>query len=395
VRAVTIKYAKVLKDPQNNFSIFSIIAKPDAEVEVHSRFISELLDSSGSHHQGDVFLRLFLEQLGMDSFDPSIATVRREYQKIDIFITTSQKQAIVIENKINAEDQDRQLERYVKSAEQEGYTDIVPVYLTLDGREPSKRSLGSLDPQRVRRASYGGLILPWMSDCIRVASLQPVLRETFVQYSLLVRKLTGQHPSEEYVMELKDLLLSTGNFKLATDLSKALTKAKAEIHLRFWCELEKQLKEKGYEITNRNKYTEEKIIRSYQQVQNRWDYGLVFELREQPFKDEELYFGILTDGKVFYCFRALRGDSWKAASDGKFDALAGLLASKLRFTGRSEWSLGWLYWPPQIDFVCFDDPLAFDLIDDSKREGIVAGIVAEVDGILQRYGELVANLGTG
>ena len=73
------------------------------------------------HRMGALFLELFLEQVDIEGFDLTTATVQREYHNIDIFLTNG-KRAIIIENKIYAPDQPQQLQRYYRMIKKEGFS---------------------------------------------------------------------------------------------------------------------------------------------------------------------------------------------------------------------------------------------------------------------------------
>src|SRR5688572_11747237 len=106
---IDYKYDKLRE--QNTFNIFSILRNKNDEVNLHSRFIGELLNPIGSHKLGNIFLNHFLKLLNINTQGFEKATVHREYKDIDILIKSGSK-AIILENKIWAEDQEKQLERY-------------------------------------------------------------------------------------------------------------------------------------------------------------------------------------------------------------------------------------------------------------------------------------------
>ena len=72
------------------------------EVKLHSALICGFLDPLSNHYQGDVFLETFLECVGL-----------KEYKNIDIYITNGERH-IIIENKIWADDQPQQIQRYIE-----------------------------------------------------------------------------------------------------------------------------------------------------------------------------------------------------------------------------------------------------------------------------------------
>ena len=63
-------------------------------------------------------------------------------------VITNDTQAIIIENKIFAGDQSKQLERYFEIIKQEGFEDIRIIYLSLYGEEPSEQSIGLLKNEK-------------------------------------------------------------------------------------------------------------------------------------------------------------------------------------------------------------------------------------------------------
>ncbi len=240
VDALRFKY-DVLNDlEKRSFNVFSVLFKENDEVRLHSRFIAELLNPCGRHGKGGTFLRLFLERIPRSAALVDVAdscSVEREVSGIDILIWCGRK-AVILENKIHAGDQERQLERYfehVRDKRKVPEDEIRIVYLTLDGREPSKESIGDLDERKIDRLSYERDVLGWLEDCIKEAAQDPALRESLVQYRQLVKKITGHELSEEYMNELKNLLLKDGKYlQAACDMEGVLSNAKRDIQCRFW-----------------------------------------------------------------------------------------------------------------------------------------------------------------
>lgn len=113
-----------------------------------------------------------------------------EYRHIDIVIRNARRQALLLENKIYAGDQDEQLVRYVSTLTQEGYTVLPPLYLTLDGSDADARSCGAIKYQRV---SYAQDILGWLERCLPRVNQNAAVRESLLQYASVVKTLTGQN----------------------------------------------------------------------------------------------------------------------------------------------------------------------------------------------------------
>lgn len=116
-----------------------------------------------------------------------------ECGRIDIRITSHNK-AIVIENKIYADDQPCQLVRYRKYAKKDT-NDYRLLYLTLDGKEASEKSTRNKlkDQEDYYAISYGNEIIKWLAACLFDSIRHPIVRETIIQYQSLLRNLTKQN----------------------------------------------------------------------------------------------------------------------------------------------------------------------------------------------------------
>lgn len=205
------------------FNIFSTMQMERNEVHTHSAIIAELLNPQGSHGSGDVYLQLFLQsipELQTVEIDTSTANVEVEYRipvpkgskpmgRIDILIY-SNKQAIIIENKIDAEDQLKQLFRYRKFAEEE-YANHQILYLTKKGTSASEESLNGMTKEDYVQISYKKHIKDWLLACIEKSATKPLLRETLVQYYNLILKITKQNMENSIKEKLVDLYKQDGN----------------------------------------------------------------------------------------------------------------------------------------------------------------------------------------
>ena len=105
-----------------SFNLFAILDRETDEVRTHSAMLAELLNPNGSHRQGPVFARLFAERFRIDADGIESARVWREEtvaegSRADILMQLGDT-CIVIENKIYANDQPRQLQRYQAYAAQ-------------------------------------------------------------------------------------------------------------------------------------------------------------------------------------------------------------------------------------------------------------------------------------
>lgn len=222
------------------FNVFSVLRTATDEVNLHSRFLAALLQHRKSADEPMFNLCDFLCDAGrIEGFSMDGAEVLREYQNIDILIRNEKaKEVVIIENKIWAGDQDRQLARYAEQFEREGYGAIHLLYLTLDGRAPDE---ASAQGHNVRRVSYDEIV-PWLKRCQQRAYDEPGLRETVAQYVRLVKSLTGTDIGGTYMNELKSLILKNDNLLHAYDLAEALVEAKVSLLNRLWEEIDSEVR---------------------------------------------------------------------------------------------------------------------------------------------------------
>lgn len=189
-----------------HFNLFRILGVERLEVSTHSAILRELLDPRGSHGQGAVFLRRFVEVLELPTFDYEQGRVEAEYGigsvtetsggRLDLRISDGTGPRIIIENKIDAVEQAGWVTRYLDHA-----PSATLVYLTLRADEPTNIP-GIGRPERLACISYGSQILDWLFECRKEAVSAPVVRESLSQYIALVRKLTQQNPESPMNAEL-------------------------------------------------------------------------------------------------------------------------------------------------------------------------------------------------
>ena len=163
------------------------------------------------------------------SFSIDGARIEREQDHIDLLIRNAKGKAIVIENKIWAGDQQRQLQRYFDTVTRRGLEPTL-VYLTLDGHEPSDDSRGT---HEVLSLSYGRDLVPWLRRCQERACAEPALRESVAQYIALIRTLCGDS-GREFMTELKKFLSEGNNLVLAGRLGRAAADAWLDLLLDYW-----------------------------------------------------------------------------------------------------------------------------------------------------------------
>ena len=401
IRILKFKYEKLNEAESYNFNLFHILRKSDDEVNLHSKFIATLLDPNGPHKKGDLFLKLFLKVLNIDKFETKESRVLTEYNNIDILIK-NHKQAVIIENKIYASDQDKQLDRYYKIIKNNGFEDIHVIYLTLYGTMPSDFSFGENlkgNESFFKPVSYSSGIINWLEDCIKESATIPALREALIQYRNLIKQLTGQSMQEEYIMNVSKLLMENEkNMELAADIEEAFTEAKINTQFSFWEDLENNFIEKGYTIRDWHKYSRDKVDAFYKNFRNNRYYGLMLDLGLIPESNgEKLTFFIEIDWRIYCGFKAFPNDGLEEKDfnlEPQFDYLS-VICNKIGsgFT-RNEWWLGWKYPQIELDFRSFKDPIILSLVNKDKRSNLINTMADEIEALIKNFKEELVKVKT-
>jgi len=238
-----------------NFNIFSTLGVELLETR-HSKFIAELLNPNGTHGCGSLFLERFLllepiqnklKEVGLDTFYKNVKVeteqfhiVEKKQSYIDIVIETKDT-AIVIENKIYAPDQNKQLYRYHKAKYNENYKNIIVIYLTLDGKLPTEESLNNLSCDDIELISYEVHIIDWLMSVIEIVKFDNI-RNIIDQYLSTLELLTNKNSKEEN-MKIADKLMESDNLQTAIKIANALPRAKAIFEMQFYKKLQTKLLE--------------------------------------------------------------------------------------------------------------------------------------------------------
>jgi hypothetical protein len=382
VTQINREHAALAQEERTAFNVFSLLRQEDDEVNLHSRFIFELLNPQGTHGMGMAFLERFLAQVGLETFDLTSVTVQREYQNMDIFIANDARQAIILENKLYAPDQPGQLVRYYKAVRKAGYKDVSVLYLTLYGDAPGSESAGNLD-EEVVTLSYADDVRDWLAACMEAAVSYPVIRETLVQYQRLVEGLTGQAGGRK-LMDVKALLTDEESLSAAMSIGQALTEVKIDVQFAFWLSLEEKLTASGFDVSEYLKYSRKKIEAYYKK--SRRDHGLVIPLPEL-FGQETLAFYVgVNFNRVYYGFIVLQdGHSGTKETYPGFALLSEILKNVDEGWGVGRYLIGCKYSERRIEFVNFDTPDTLALIDPVKRDAYLDELVDEITVAIEQF----------
>jgi hypothetical protein len=206
---------------KGDFNVLHSIGFSSQET-MHSRFISTLLDPKAQHGQGSRFLNLFIKHsrlhFNIDNVEIRIEKPAKK-RRMDITVENKTNNSIlVIENKIWAKDQNRQLADYYDDCKGK-CANIVLVYLTPYGHHPSYISLGeNLTLDKVNCISYEKTIIPWIHECSEIAEGR--LKSSLEMYNEILHKLINR---DKYMNEIfKCLTEDKEKLKLAIDISSAL-----------------------------------------------------------------------------------------------------------------------------------------------------------------------------
>ena len=264
----------------DTFNVFSVLRSESDEVNLHSRFLSALLDWKSARDEIenlDDFLRSVAD---VQNFNEDGILVERERDNIDILVTNKSQQAVVIENKIWAGDQPKQLQRYYDTLKHQGFREIHLRYLTPDGHDPSEDSSGG--HKYANLAYRDDQFQNWLRRCQQRAYDEPPLRESIAQYLRLVQRLTGTDYSEAYMDSLVQLCLRDNNLVLVHDLKEAMDKARIRLLCTLWKEIEEELKRNIRDLPKKHEIsdTSEQKIQHFVTGQRNLYHGLYYQFGE-------------------------------------------------------------------------------------------------------------------
>lgn len=239
VRSICEQRDHIIGEKGYGFNIFTTMRIQSDEVKLHSALLAELLNPNGTHQMGSLFLNKFLDEFTNLSLD--LSSVKVEIEKyvreisadkekggrLDILIT-DKKETIIIENKIYATDQEKQLVRYYNYNKNAHI-----IYLTLDGHSPSAYSCGELNMrEHYHCLSYEKDIIRWLEDCLSETIKKPLFHYTLVQYINTLKELTNQS-----LIQTMDTILSTAiknNMRASFEIERAMPTIRNEFHSEFW-----------------------------------------------------------------------------------------------------------------------------------------------------------------
>ena len=430
---IVYKEYKMLADREEKFNVFSALHKEHDERRLHSRFISVLLQPNGTHGMGNLFLSLFLKGLNysgiiMDTnntvieseesddfeevnkatlvnFKLSSNTIvyptekdKKENNNIDIqIIDRINKQCIIIENKIYAGDSNgaggEQLKRYIDHVvfkEKIPIDKISVVYLTLDGHDPSKESVGDYYGKKdIILADYQHFIIDWLEKCLSYTSRAPFLRESLVQYIKLIKKMTVDNTSIEERQAYRELIgKSEENMNATKKLFQNFKHVKWHAVYDFWDALRSKITDCNYLIT-----------KDFQE--NRRSKDVVAELthfeeyRKGQKEKQRCILNFTIPEGIEFTIRFTDYDKFHFGIDKvnntQREIIITLIKNKNKYLKGSKMLL-YKRFNKNIYFNNFNQSLAFDLIDKKRNKAYVEEAWLEVETLINEYKEVLSTL---
>jgi PD-(D/E)XK nuclease superfamily len=196
----------------SRFNLFSILKIQWREAQVHTPFLAELLNPQGTHSQGELFYKEFIRTVLPNQEIFENVNTKYLYVKdeegikngyIDIFIHHKDKAnpfVIIIENKILAGNQDKQLSRYYESLKRMSEIDsdkMRILYLSLIEGLPSEQSIEKeLREELIQKGilitiSYKKEIINWLRSCIELVKA-PKVHSSLTQYLLTLETICNE-----------------------------------------------------------------------------------------------------------------------------------------------------------------------------------------------------------
>lgn len=363
-----------------NFNIFKVMGMQTDEVKLHSAFLAELLNPKGSHGMGDLFLIEFIKKCSFidKAFDTSKVNVEVEKYigeipedketggRLDIFIT-DRIQTIIIENKIYAPDQEKQLVRYCNY----NFNAYI-IYLTLDGHIPTKGSVCDLeDSNHYHCISYEKDIVEWLARCLTTVSGKPLFYNTLLQYINTIKELTNQS-----LIPAMDKVLSAAiknNIEASIEIEKAMPNIRNEFHCNFWKLLVKELGVQPLkaisDLPNWKNYDE--IIRY--EIKNKYK-GEILIFRLRLSNDSGIYMGITTKNESI-------------CKETKFEPIIAAFTNWESVNGSAHivWkSIGFNFWK------CDSRTISYMQSDEKERKSFISDLAIEINQTKEQLTDLCA-----
>lgn len=307
---------KYPRKKENKYNIFSILKQEEKEEGCHSRIIFNLINDCGSNKLEKRFLKLFFKEVLDEEFDEKKKYfVEREknlgkYGRADLFIEDSDGKAYLIEMKINAGDQPKQLSRYNQYLKKNYKDDYQIYYLTLNGYHPSSYSLKGRAEVEYIIISFVDNIYNWIEKCIEeIGENNKILKINLEQYLETLTKITNRI-GEAQKMDFIKMMKEGNNFRIAQEIVNNFEEIKQGIKEEFILELRERIVKK----LNIEDIAKKKNLYEYINIIKFTEFYLYKEVLD--IKNSLLTYGIGIDRGGFYFYIGLqdkKAEEWKIA----------------------------------------------------------------------------------
>lgn len=307
---------KYPRKKENKYNIFSILKQEEKEEGCHSRIIFNLINDCESNKLEKRFLKLFFKEVLDEEFDEKKKYfVEREknlgkYGRADLFIEDSDGKAYLIEMKINAGDQSKQLSRYNQYLKKNYKDDYQIYYLTLNGYHPSSYSLKGRAEVEYIIISFVDNIYNWIEKCIEeVGENNKILKINLEQYLETLTKITNRI-GEAQKMDFIKMMKEGNNFRIAQEIVNNFEEIKQGIKEEFILELRERIIKK----LNIEDIAKKKNLYEYINIIKFTEFYLYKEVLD--IKNSLLTYGIGIDRGGFYFYIGLqdkKAEEWKIA----------------------------------------------------------------------------------
>lgn len=221
---------KKLELLNKSYNIFEVLNLERKEVALHSYFIYDLLNPEAVHGKSSLFLKIFLEKvLGykteqLENFNTADYDIQREVDtgdgRIDFLIyDLKNKMAHIIEMKIDAVDQNKQLKRYDDYAQKNKNINNYKIYyLTLDGRKASEQSAKGIEYTPI---SFKYNIKSWLEEILKYLDTTSELKVFVEQYLKTIKNITDSFENDNIKKEYLECLDNNSSvIRYANSLTK-------------------------------------------------------------------------------------------------------------------------------------------------------------------------------
>ncbi|PZT48160.1 hypothetical protein B6S12_05415 [Helicobacter valdiviensis] len=213
----------------NDYNPLLVVQNPYLE-QMHSNMLYSLLNPKGNHEQNNLFLKEFLKQCQIEGIDCKNIEIDKEYfagdfGRFDLYLKSNECH-IIIENKINAGEQEEQLERYANFLDDKNNVKYL-IYLTPYGTKPSSFKKWKIFENTInkgntkinyRQISYEKDILKWCENIKDKVKNIKNLYYAIEFYIDVIKEITNQKENQMDILEFLENANNSKNYDLILEI---------------------------------------------------------------------------------------------------------------------------------------------------------------------------------